>query len=127
MVLWAGLYFMRGLTVNVLPCSSAAFEEMIEPYRLKEDDMEQEAAERLKNSEPWRITDNELELYRAKVSTLLLTIIHCMLDHPVYINVRSLNRLSMISKVCCENIFQNLCRTKKACAVKTCLTHSRLI
>uniref|UniRef100_A0AAX7VDZ1 Solute carrier family 12 member 2 n=1 Tax=Astatotilapia calliptera TaxID=8154 RepID=A0AAX7VDZ1_ASTCA len=44
----------------------AAFEEMIEPYRLKEDDMEQEAAERLKNSEPWRITDNELELYRAK-------------------------------------------------------------
>lgn len=47
------------------------FEEMIEPYRLKEDDMEQEAAERLKNNEPWRITDNELELYRAKVSYLL--------------------------------------------------------
>ncbi|XP_019127706.1 solute carrier family 12 member 2 isoform X2 [Larimichthys crocea] len=44
----------------------AAFEEMIEPYRLKEDDMEQEAAESLKNREPWRITDNELELYRAK-------------------------------------------------------------
>ncbi|XP_042365015.1 solute carrier family 12 member 2 [Plectropomus leopardus] len=46
----------------------AAFEEIIEPYRLKEDDMEQEAAERLKNSEPWRITDNELELYRAKTN-----------------------------------------------------------
>ncbi|XP_069025185.1 solute carrier family 12 member 2 isoform X2 [Embiotoca jacksoni] len=46
----------------------AAFEELIEPYRLKEDDMEQEAAERLKNSEPWRITDNELELYRAKTN-----------------------------------------------------------
>uniref|UniRef100_A0A672I167 Solute carrier family 12 member 2 n=1 Tax=Salarias fasciatus TaxID=181472 RepID=A0A672I167_SALFA len=45
-----------------------AFEEMIEPYRLKEDDMEQEAAERLKNSEPWRITDNEIELYRAKTN-----------------------------------------------------------
>lgn len=29
--------------------------------------MEQEAAERLKAQEPWRITDNELELYRAKV------------------------------------------------------------
>lgn len=40
---------------------------MIEPYRLREDDMEQEAAERLKAQEPWRITDNELELYRAKV------------------------------------------------------------
>ncbi|KAM3874509.1 solute carrier family 12 member 2 isoform 2-T2 [Diretmus argenteus] len=48
--------------------STSAFEEMIEPYRLKEDDMEQEAAERLKNSEPWRITDNELELYRAKTN-----------------------------------------------------------
>ncbi|XP_051906022.1 solute carrier family 12 member 2 isoform X1 [Hippocampus zosterae] len=46
----------------------SAFEEMIEPYRLKEDDMEQEAAEHLKNSEPWRITDNELELYRAKTN-----------------------------------------------------------
>lgn len=54
----------------------SAFEEMIEPYRLKEDEMEQEAAERLKNSEPWRITDNELELYRAKVSTLLPSIFH---------------------------------------------------
>lgn len=46
----------------------ASFEEMVEPYRLKEDDMEQEAAERLKNMEPWRITDNELELYRAKTN-----------------------------------------------------------
>lgn len=47
--------------------SVSTFEELIEPYRLKEDDLEPEAAERLKNSEPWRITDNELELYRAKV------------------------------------------------------------
>uniref|UniRef100_A0A8B9K9T7 Solute carrier family 12 member 2-like n=1 Tax=Astyanax mexicanus TaxID=7994 RepID=A0A8B9K9T7_ASTMX len=44
------------------------FMEMIEPYRLKEEDMEQEAAERLKAEEPWRITDNELELYRAKTN-----------------------------------------------------------
>ncbi|KAJ8371597.1 hypothetical protein AAFF_G00306830 [Aldrovandia affinis] len=44
----------------------AIFEEMIEPYKLKEDDMEQETAEKLKAEEPWRITDNELELYRAK-------------------------------------------------------------
>lgn len=40
---------------------------MIEPYKLREDDMEQEAAEKLKAEEPWRITDNELELYKAKV------------------------------------------------------------
>lgn len=45
----------------------ATFEELIEPYKLKEDDMEQEAAEKLKAEEPWRITDNELELYKAKV------------------------------------------------------------
>ncbi|XP_059193000.1 solute carrier family 12 member 2-like [Centropristis striata] len=43
-----------------------SFKELIEPFRLKEDDMEQEAAERLKTQEPWRITDNELELYKAK-------------------------------------------------------------
>lgn len=47
--------------------SKLTFKELIEPYRLKEDDMEQEAAERLKATEPWRITDNELELYKAKV------------------------------------------------------------
>ncbi|KAK5909308.1 hypothetical protein CesoFtcFv8_003251 [Champsocephalus esox] len=46
--------------------SKLSFKELIEPYRLKEDDMEQEAAERQKALEPWRITDNELELYRAK-------------------------------------------------------------
>lgn len=69
---------LRRLTMPLLLllCSTSAFEEMIEPYRLKEDEMEQEAAERLKNSEPWRITDNELELYRAKVSTLLQSIFH---------------------------------------------------
>ena len=49
-------------------CSSKlSFKELIEPYRLKEDDMEQAEAERLKALEPWRISDNELELYRAKV------------------------------------------------------------
>lgn len=47
--------------------SKLTFKELIEPFRLKEDDMEQEAAERLKAQEPWRITDNELELYKAKV------------------------------------------------------------
>ncbi|KAM9455783.1 solute carrier family 12 member 2 isoform 2-T2 [Clarias gariepinus] len=42
------------------------FSQMIEPYRLREDDMEQEAADKLKADEPWRITDNEIELYKAK-------------------------------------------------------------
>uniref|UniRef100_A0A4W4GXJ6 Solute carrier family 12 member 3 n=1 Tax=Electrophorus electricus TaxID=8005 RepID=A0A4W4GXJ6_ELEEL len=42
------------------------FAQMIEPYRLHEDDMEQEVADQLKADEPWRITDNEIELYKAK-------------------------------------------------------------
>uniref|UniRef100_A0A3B3Y9V5 Solute carrier family 12 member 2 n=1 Tax=Poecilia mexicana TaxID=48701 RepID=A0A3B3Y9V5_9TELE len=52
--------------INVKPKkhNKLSFKELIEPYRLKEDDMEQEAAERLKAQEPWRITDNELELYK---------------------------------------------------------------
>lgn len=51
--------------------SKLRFKALIEPYRLKEDDMEQEAAEKLKAQEPWRITDNELELYKAKVCCIL--------------------------------------------------------
>uniref|UniRef100_A0A672NTE4 Solute carrier family 12 member 2-like n=2 Tax=Sinocyclocheilus grahami TaxID=75366 RepID=A0A672NTE4_SINGR len=54
--------------INTKPKSEGLteFAQMIEPYKLREDDMEQEAAEKLKSEEPWRITDNELELYRAK-------------------------------------------------------------
>lgn len=69
------LYIMLLTTNSVFWLSVATFEEMVEPYRLKEDNMELEAAERLKNSEPWRITDNELELYRAKVCSTH-TLIH---------------------------------------------------
>ncbi|XP_013870099.1 solute carrier family 12 member 2 [Austrofundulus limnaeus] len=56
--------------INVKPKkhNKLSFKELIEPYRLREDDMEQEAAERLKAQEPWRITDNELELYKAKTN-----------------------------------------------------------
>uniref|UniRef100_A0AAR2IJB0 Solute carrier family 12 member 2 n=1 Tax=Pygocentrus nattereri TaxID=42514 RepID=A0AAR2IJB0_PYGNA len=56
--------------INIKPKkhNKEKFEEMIEPYRLREEDMEQEAAERLKAEEPWRITDNELELYKAKTN-----------------------------------------------------------
>ena len=47
--------------------SIVAFDEMIEPYRLHEDDKEQDIADKMKEDEPWRITDNELELYKTKV------------------------------------------------------------
>ncbi|XP_077456025.1 solute carrier family 12 member 2-like isoform X3 [Stigmatopora argus] len=42
------------------------FKALVESYRLKEEDMEQETAERLKAEHPWKITDNELELHKAK-------------------------------------------------------------
>ncbi|XP_055017817.1 solute carrier family 12 member 2-like [Boleophthalmus pectinirostris] len=45
-----------------------SFKELMDPYRLREDDMQQDEAERLKALEPWRITDNELELYKAKTN-----------------------------------------------------------
>ncbi|CAH2296045.1 solute carrier family 12 member 2 isoform X1 [Pelobates cultripes] len=44
----------------------AAFEQMIEPFRLHEDEKEQDVADKMKEEEPWRITDNELELYKTK-------------------------------------------------------------
>lgn len=53
------------------PSSIAAFEKMIEPFRLHEDDKEQEVADKMKEDEPWRITDNELELYKTKVLVFL--------------------------------------------------------
>ncbi|XP_077570713.1 solute carrier family 12 member 2-like isoform X2 [Stigmatopora nigra] len=42
------------------------FKALVESYRLKEEDMDQEKAERLKTEHPWKITDNELELHKAK-------------------------------------------------------------
>lgn len=66
---------------NVCSCnhsSIAAFEEMIEPFRLHEDDKEQEVADKMKEDEPWRITDNELELYKTKVLySLACYVKHC--------------------------------------------------
>lgn len=47
--------------------SIVAFEKMIEPFRLHEDDKEQDVADKMKEDEPWRITDNEIELYKTKV------------------------------------------------------------
>ncbi|XP_076876103.1 solute carrier family 12 member 2 isoform X2 [Brachyhypopomus gauderio] len=54
--------------INTKPKAESVtdFAQMIEPYRLHEDDMDQEVADQLKADEPWRITDNELELYKAK-------------------------------------------------------------
>lgn len=50
---------------------------MIEPFRLHEDDKEQEVADKMKEDEPWRITDNELELYRTKVLYSIERYVRC--------------------------------------------------
>lgn len=64
-------FMFQDLTVKsvffLLFLSIIAFDEMIEPYRLHEDDKEQDIADKMKEDEPWRITDNELELYKTKV------------------------------------------------------------
>nr|XP_033784861.1 solute carrier family 12 member 2 [Geotrypetes seraphini] len=54
--------------INTKPkkANVTAFEEMIEPFRLHEDDKEQDVADKMKEEEPWRITDNELELFKTK-------------------------------------------------------------
>lgn len=58
---------------------------MIEPYRLHEDDKEQDIADKMKEDEPWRITDNELELYKTKVVfTLLFTNLTCDFIDSLY-------------------------------------------
>uniref|UniRef100_A0A674BLF1 Solute carrier family 12 member 2 n=1 Tax=Salmo trutta TaxID=8032 RepID=A0A674BLF1_SALTR len=65
---FSAIYVLGDINTKPKKHNVLSFEEMIEPYKLKEDDMEQDAAERLKAEEPWRISDNELELYRAKTN-----------------------------------------------------------
>ncbi|TRY64819.1 hypothetical protein DNTS_004419 [Danionella cerebrum] len=54
--------------INIKPRkhNKLLFRDEIDPYRLREDELEQDAAEKLKSEQPWRITDNELQLYRSK-------------------------------------------------------------
>uniref|UniRef100_S4R6A1 Solute carrier family 12 member 2 n=1 Tax=Petromyzon marinus TaxID=7757 RepID=S4R6A1_PETMA len=46
--------------------SVKAFEEMIEPYRLHEEDLDAEEAEKLRQENPCKISDDELERFRDK-------------------------------------------------------------
>uniref|UniRef100_A0A673LTR7 Solute carrier family 12 member 2 n=1 Tax=Sinocyclocheilus rhinocerous TaxID=307959 RepID=A0A673LTR7_9TELE len=79
--------------INTKP-NLTEFAQMIEPYKLREDDMEQEAAEKLKSEEPWRITDNELELYRAK-SNRQIRLNELLKEHS---NGHMLGHVSTLSK-----------------------------
>uniref|UniRef100_A0A3B3YCR9 Solute carrier family 12 member 2 n=1 Tax=Poecilia mexicana TaxID=48701 RepID=A0A3B3YCR9_9TELE len=86
--------------INVKPKkhNKLSFKELIEPYRLKEDDMEQEAAERLKAQEPWRITDNELELYKAKTNRQI-RLNELLKEHSSSLPLRETNRFIPLGTV----------------------------
>uniref|UniRef100_A0A673LY85 Solute carrier family 12 member 2 n=1 Tax=Sinocyclocheilus rhinocerous TaxID=307959 RepID=A0A673LY85_9TELE len=85
--------------INTKPKSEGLteFAQMIEPYKLREDDMEQEAAEKLKSEEPWRITDNELELYRAK-SNRQIRLNELLKEHSSTANLIVIGHVSTLSK-----------------------------
>lgn len=73
---------------------------MIEPFRLHEDDKEQDVADKMKEDEPWRITDNEIELYKTKVSSILSHMYKFLNFTSVFqINFKMVICLSKISNV----------------------------
>ena len=55
------------MTCCVRCCSVRIFEEMIEPFRIHEDEIGEEKADGLKKECPWKITDDEMERSRDKV------------------------------------------------------------
>ncbi|KAM8939350.1 solute carrier family 12 member 2-like [Pelodytes ibericus] len=48
------------------PESIKLFEDIVEPYRLHEGNMDNITAEEMKRAEPWKISDDELEMFKEK-------------------------------------------------------------
>lgn len=74
---------------------------MIEPYRLHEDDKEQDIADKMKEDEPWRITDNELELYKTKVFLLFFSAYFSLTFHVIfkkYLRHKSIKNCNLLQK-----------------------------
>ncbi|XP_069505715.1 solute carrier family 12 member 2-like [Ambystoma mexicanum] len=46
--------------------SMKAFDDLIEPSRLHEEDFDGETVEKMRAAEPWKITDDELEMFKEK-------------------------------------------------------------
>lgn len=46
--------------------SMNAFEDLIEPSRLHEEEFDEETVEKMRAAEPWKITDDELEMFKEK-------------------------------------------------------------
>ncbi|XP_069072005.1 solute carrier family 12 member 2-like [Pleurodeles waltl] len=49
--------------------SMKAFEDLIEPSRLHEEEFDGETVEKMRAAEPWKITDDELEMFREKANS----------------------------------------------------------
>ncbi|XP_043910677.1 solute carrier family 12 member 2-like [Protopterus annectens] len=54
--------------INTKPSKQSlqSFYDLIEPYRLREEDFDAETAEKMKTGESWKITDDELKIFREK-------------------------------------------------------------
>lgn len=50
-----------------MPCSMNRFLESIAPYRLYDEQQEGVSVQELKQKEPWKISDKQLEAFRLKV------------------------------------------------------------
>ncbi|KAM4708916.1 solute carrier family 12 member 2-like [Discoglossus pictus] len=46
--------------------SMTYFEDLVDPYRLYEGDFDKETAEEMRSTEPWKISDDELEMFKEK-------------------------------------------------------------
>uniref|UniRef100_H3BA36 Solute carrier family 12 member 2 n=1 Tax=Latimeria chalumnae TaxID=7897 RepID=H3BA36_LATCH len=54
--------------INMKPGKDSVrdFDDLIEPFRLHEEDFDKETVEKMRTAEPWKITDDELEMFREK-------------------------------------------------------------
>ncbi|MEE6487178.1 hypothetical protein FKM82_014825 [Ascaphus truei] len=46
--------------------SMKSFQDLIEPYRLHKEDFNKETVEEMRRAEPWKISDDELEMFKEK-------------------------------------------------------------
>lgn len=52
---------------SALPGSQKEFEDLLAPYRLNEGQRDPEAVEALKKEAPWKVSDEDLQIYKKKV------------------------------------------------------------
>ncbi|XP_075064081.1 solute carrier family 12 member 1 [Mixophyes fleayi] len=63
---FADVYIVADINTKPTKESWKFFEEMIEPYRLHESNLDVPTAEKIRRENPWKITDSELEMLKEK-------------------------------------------------------------